>query len=183
MSRRAVAKRRRKRENIHPLPNYMSGMGLAATVRVEPDVCLRPHIATSGHRLTGQWAISFITWEKPVPRLAVAQRLEQLQRVGADADGAGLTPLAEEVNVATLIQRFDVFPAQPAQLGDTTAQQVGTADLHIVTRSNGGAFTFAALMTPELMSDPTQPAVWPTGADIPVLRGLGCAALLSQLLA
>ena len=30
-------------------------MGVAATVRVEPDVCLRPHRRhTSGHRLTGQ---------------------------------------------------------------------------------------------------------------------------------
>ena len=90
-SRRAVAERRRERENIHPPPNCMSGMGVAATVRVEPDVCLpSPHRHASGHRLTGQWAIPFITWEKPVPRLAAAQRLEQLQRVGADADGSGL---------------------------------------------------------------------------------------------
>ena len=86
---------------------------MAATVRVEPDVCLpSPHRHASGHRLMGQWAIPFITREKPVPRLAAAKGLKQLQRVAADADGAGLAPLAEESNVAALIQRFDVPPAQ-----------------------------------------------------------------------
>ena len=116
----------------------MSGMGVTATVRVEPDVCLpSPHRHASGHRLTGQWAIPFITWEKPVPRLAAAQRLEQLQRVGADADGAGLAPLTEEANVAAFIQRLDVFPAQPAQLGYTAAEQIRPADHHVVTRCDG----------------------------------------------
>ena len=140
-SRRAVAERRRERENIHPPPNCMSGMGVAATVRVGPDVCFpSPHRNASGHRLTGQWAIPFITWEKPVPRLAAAQRLEQLQRVGADADGSGLAPLAQQANVAAFIQRFDVLPAQPAQLRHPTAQQVGTADHDVVPRCDGGAF-------------------------------------------
>ena len=79
----------------------MSRMGVPATVWVEPDVCFpAPHRHASGHRLTGQWAIPFITREKPVPRLATAQRLEQRQRVCADADGAGLAALAEEVNLA-----------------------------------------------------------------------------------
>ena len=116
-SRRAVAERRRKGENVHAPPNCMSRMGVAATVQVEPDVCLSsPHRHASGHRLTGQWPIPFITWEKPVPRLAAAKGLEQLQRVGADTDGAGLAALAEEANVASLIQRFDVLPPQAAQL-------------------------------------------------------------------
>ena len=92
-----MAERRRKGEDIHPAPNRMSGMGVTATVRVEPDVCLpSPPGHASGHRLPGQWAIPFITWEKPVPRLAATQRLEQLQRLGADADGAGLAALTEE---------------------------------------------------------------------------------------
>ena len=95
----------------------MSGMGVTATVRVEPDVCLpSPHRHASGHGLTGQWAIPFITWEKPVARLAAAKGLEQRQRVGADTDGAGLAPLAQQANVAAPIQRLDVLPAQPAQL-------------------------------------------------------------------
>ena len=68
-----MAERRRKGEDIHPPPNCMSGMGVAATVRVEPDVCFpSPHRHASGHRLPGQWPISFITWEKPVLRLAAA---------------------------------------------------------------------------------------------------------------
>ena len=96
-------------------------MGVPAAMGMEPDVCFpAPHRYASGHRLTGQWAIPFITWEKPVARLAAAQRLEELQRVGADADGAGLAALTEEANVAALIQRFDVLPAQTAQLGHTT---------------------------------------------------------------
>ena len=116
----------------------MSRMGVSAAVRVEPDVCfLAPHRHASGHRLTGQWAIPFITWEKPVPRLAAAQRLKQRQRVGADADGAGLAPLAEEANVAALIQRLDVLPAQTAQLGHTAAEQIRPADHHVVTRCDG----------------------------------------------
>ena len=53
---------------------------------------------------------SFYYLEKPVARLAAAKGLEQLQRVGADADGAGLAALAEEANVAAFIQRFDVLP-------------------------------------------------------------------------
>ena len=56
----------------------MSGIGVTATVRVEPDVCFpSPPRHASGHGLTGQWAIPFITWEKPVARLAAAQRLDQ----------------------------------------------------------------------------------------------------------
>ena len=94
----------------------MSRMGVAATVRVEPDVCLpSPHRHASGHRLTGQWPIPFITWEKPVPRLAAAKGLKQLQGVGADAISAGLAALTEEANVATLIQRLDLLPPQTAQ--------------------------------------------------------------------
>ena len=76
----------------------MSRMGVSAAVRVEPDVCFpSPHRHASGHRLTGQWAIPFITWEKPVARLAAAKGLEQLQRVGTDADGAGFAPHVSEV--------------------------------------------------------------------------------------
>ena len=98
-------------------------MGVPAAMGMEPDVCfLAPHRHASGHRLTGQWAIPFITWEKPVAGLAAAKGLEQLQRVVADADGAGLTALTEEANVAALIQRFDVLPAQLAQLGHTAPQ-------------------------------------------------------------
>ena len=116
----------------------MSRMGVPATVRVEPDVCFpSPHRHASGHRLTGQWAIPFITWEKPVTRLAAAKGLEQLQRVGADTDGAGLAALTEQANVAALIQRFDVLPAQTSQLEDPTAQQVGTADHDVVPRGDG----------------------------------------------
>ncbi len=102
----------------------MSGMGVAATVRVEPDVCFPPPYGhASGQRLPGQRAIPFITWEKPIPRLAAAQRLEQLQRRGADANGAGFAAFAEESNVAAIIQRLDVLPAQPAQLGHTAPEQ------------------------------------------------------------
>ena len=92
-SRRAMAERCRKGENINPASNRKSGMCVAASVRCEPDIYLpSPHRHASGHRLTGQWAIPFITWKKPVTRLAAAQRLEQLQRGGDDADGAGLGP-------------------------------------------------------------------------------------------
>ena len=116
----------------------MSGMGVTATVRVEPDVCFpSPHGHASGHGLAGQWPIPSFTWEKPVTRLAAAKGLEQLQRVGADADGAGLAPLAQQANVAAFIQRFDVLPAQTAQLGHTAAQQVGTADHDVVPRCDG----------------------------------------------
>ena len=116
----------------------MSRMGVSATVRVEPDVCFpSPHRHASGHRLTGQWPIPFITWEKPVARLAAAKRLEQPQGVGADADGAGLAAFTEEANVAALIQRLDVLPAQTTQLRDPTAQQIGTADHDVVTRCDG----------------------------------------------
>ena len=116
----------------------MSRMGVPAAMGMEPDVCfLAPHRHASGHRLTGQWAIPFITWEKPVARLAAAKGLEQLQRVGADADGAGFASLAQQPNVAALIQRLDVFPAQTAQLGHTAAEQIRPADHHVVTRCDG----------------------------------------------
>ena len=116
----------------------MSRMGVAATVRVEPDVCFPPpHGHASGHRLTGQWAIPFITWKKPVTRLAAAQRLEQRQRVGADADGTGFAALTEKANVAAFIQRFDVLPAQAAQLGYTTPEQIRPTDHDVVPRCDG----------------------------------------------
>ena len=80
----------------------MSRMGVPAAMGIEPDVCfLAPHRHASGHRLTGQRAIHFITWEKPVARLAAAKGLEQLQRVGADADGAGRRGGTDGINCTT----------------------------------------------------------------------------------
>ena len=112
----------------------MSGMGVAATVRVEPDVCIpSPHGHASGYRLMGQWAISFITWEKPVPGSA-AKLLEQCQRVVDEADGAGHAPLAEEANVDSCFRQFDILPPQTAELGNAVTQQIRPADHHIVTR-------------------------------------------------
>ena len=100
---RRMPERRRERENIHPPPNCMSGMGVAATVRVEVHVgSFSPSGHASGDPLPGQWPIPFITWEKPVLRSAAAQGLEQLQRGGAGADGAGLTALIEQVCTAML---------------------------------------------------------------------------------
>ena len=133
-----MAERCRKGENINPASNRKSGMCVAASVRCEPDIYLpSPHRHASGHRLTGQWAIPFITWKKPVTRLAAAQRLEQRQRVGADADGAGFAALTQQPNVAAFIQRLNVLPPQTAQLGDTTAQQVGPTDHDVVPRCDG----------------------------------------------
>ena len=61
----------------------MSRMGVPAAMGMEPDICFpAPHRHASGHRLTGQWAIPFITWEKPVARLAAAQRLDQRHPFG-----------------------------------------------------------------------------------------------------
>ena len=116
----------------------MSRMGVPAAMGMEPDVCFpAPHRHASGHRLTGQWAIPFITWEKPVPRLASAQRLEQRKRVGADADGAGLAPLTQEPNIAAFIQRFDVLPPQTAQLRYTAPEQIRPSDHDVVPRCDG----------------------------------------------
>ena len=84
----------------------------------------------------GQWAIPFINWEKPVSRLAAAKD-KQLQRAAANADGAGLAPLAEESSVASLIQRFDVLLAQQAQLGHTAPEQIRPADHDVVPRCDG----------------------------------------------
>ena len=128
----------------------MSGMGVAATVRMDRDVCFpSPPGHASGHRLPGQWPIPFISWEKPVLRLAAAKGFEQLQRVGADTDGAGLAALAQQANVASLIQRFDVLPPQMAQLGHTAAQQVGTADHDVVTRCDGRPLYLRGTDNPE----------------------------------
>ena len=116
----------------------MSGMSVTTTVRVKTDArFLPPHRHASGHRLPGQWAIPPIRRKQPVPRLAAAKGLEQLQRVGADADGAGLAPLAEKANVAALFQRFDVLPPQTTQLGYTAAEQIRPADHDVVPRCNG----------------------------------------------
>ena len=111
---------------------------MPAAMGMEPDVCfLAPHRHASGHRLTGQWAIPFITWEKPVARLAAAKPLEQLQGVGADANGAGLAALAEEVDLACAIQRLDVLPLQAAQLGHPAAQEIAALHHHEVTACGG----------------------------------------------
>ena len=123
---------------------------MRAAVGMKPDVCLpAPHRHASGHRLTGQWAIPLITWEKPDTKLAEAKGLKQLQRVGADADGARLAPLTEEANVAALIQRLDVLPAQTAQFGHPTAEQIRPADHHVVTRCDGGAFYLRGTDNPQ----------------------------------
>ena len=116
----------------------MSGMGVAATVRVEVHVgSLSPSGHASGDPLPGQWPIPFITWKEPVLRSAAAQRLEQLQRGGADANGAGLAALAEEVNLACALQRLDVLPLQAAQLGNPAAQEIAALHHHEVTACGG----------------------------------------------
>ena len=148
---------------------------MTATVRVEPDVCLpSPHRHASGHGLPGQWAIPFVMWKKPVIRLAAAKGLKQLQRVGADADGAGLAALAQEQDIAAFLQRFDVLPPQPAQLGHTAALQIGTADHDVVPRCHGGAFYPRGTDAPrtDVRSDSAS-GLASFGADIPVLRGIG----------
>ena len=135
-SRRAVAERRRKGEDILPPPICMSGMGVEATVRVVVQVgSLSPSGHASGHPLPGQWPIPFITWKEPVLRSAAAQRLEQLKGGGADADGAGFAALAEEVNLACALQRLDVLPLQAAQLGHPAAQEIAALHHHEVTAS------------------------------------------------
>ena len=68
--------------------------------------------------MPGQWRIIFTTWKELVLRTAAAQGLEQLQRGGADADGAGLAALTEEVNLASAIQRLDVLPMGNRDLRD-----------------------------------------------------------------
>ena len=61
----------------------MSRMGVPTAMGMKPDVCFpAPHRHASGHGLTGQWPIPFITWEKPVARLAAAQRLDQRHPFG-----------------------------------------------------------------------------------------------------
>ena len=114
----------------------MSRMGVAATVRVEVHFgSFSPSGHASGHSLPGQWAIPFITWKKPVFRLAAAQRLEQLQRCGADADS--VAALTEEPNVAAFCQRLNVLPPQTAQLGYTAPEQIRPADHDVVPRCDG----------------------------------------------
>ena len=71
----------------------MSRVGVAATVRVEVHVGCLSHLAMRAATQTGQWAIPFIIWQKPVPRLTAAKGLKQLQRV---EDGAMLAPITEE---------------------------------------------------------------------------------------
>lgn len=116
----------------------MSGMGVTATVRVQVHVgSLSPSGHASGHPLPGQSPIPFITWKEPVLGSAAAQRLEQLQRGGADANGAGLAALAEEVNLASAIQRLDVLPLQAAQLGHPAAQEITALHHHEVTAGGG----------------------------------------------
>ena len=116
----------------------MRRMGEAATVQVEPDVCFpSPQGHASGNRLAGQWAIPFISWKKPVAKLAAAQRLDQVQRVGAIADGAGLSPLTGEVKLASNMERRDVHPLQAAQLGNPAAQEIAALHFHEVTACGG----------------------------------------------
>ena len=132
----------------------MSGMGVTATVRVEVRVevhvgSFSPSGHASGDPLPGQWPIPFITWKEPVLRSAAAQRLKQLQRGGADTDGAGLAPLAQQANVAAFIQRFDVLPPQTAQLRYAAPEQLQTADHDVVPRCDGGAFYLRGTDNPE----------------------------------
>ena len=116
----------------------MSRIGVAAAVRVEMHFgSFSPFGHASGHCLPGQWAIPFITWKKPVLRLAAAQRLEQFQRCVTDADGAGLAALTQQPNVAAFIQRLDVIPPQTAQLRYTAPEPIRPADHHVVPRCDG----------------------------------------------
>ena len=75
--------------------------------------------------------------------MAAAQGLEQLQRGGASSDGAGLTALTEEVNLAYAVQRLDILLLQLTQLGYPADQEIAVLRHHIVTaksRCGGSSF-------------------------------------------
>ena len=115
----------------------MSRMGVAATMRMKSDTCrLAPSGHASGHSLPGQWTIPSVTWEKPVLRLAAAKRLKQIHGVGADSDGAGFAALTQEVNLASVLQAFDVLPTQGAEFRNTTADEIAAFDHHPITLCN-----------------------------------------------
>ena len=85
---------------------------MAATVP-GPDVCFPSlHRHASGHRLPGQWPISFITWEKPVLRLAAAKGLERssvvvLHHSGHSRQGEGAVAASRQHSTARGVQPGD----------------------------------------------------------------------------
>ena len=141
---------RLKSEDITSPLNRVRRMAMPQLMRVDVETCdSSPHRHASGHRLKGQWAIPFIAWKKPVTRLAAAQRLEQRQRVGADADGAGFAALTQQPNVAAFIQRLNVLPPQTAQLRYTAPEQIRPTDHDVVPRCDGCPFYLGGTDNPK----------------------------------
>ena len=85
------------------------------------------------------WPLPF---EDEIKWCAAAQRLKQSHCVATNADHSRFRSFAEQMNLAAIVQPFNVIPFQPRYFADATPQQVRTFDQNIITLSlraaNGG---------------------------------------------
>ena len=76
------------------------------------------------------WALSF---EYVVGPCAAAQRLKQIQSVAANADHSGFRTLSEKLNLAAIVEAFNVTPSQMRYFANATTKEITALNQHIVS--------------------------------------------------
>ena len=92
-----------------------------------------PFAANISNCLACEVSFAAGTREDEILRIAAAQLLTKVERCRRYADSASLRPFAEEVNLASVIERLDVFPTDRRDLRDPATQQVTPLNQGVIT--------------------------------------------------
>ena len=123
-----------EREYIHSSSYRLRGMAVPQLVWVDVESSnTSPFAANISNCLACEVSFAAGTREDEILRIAAAQLLKKVERCRRYADSASLRPFAEEVNLASVIERLDVFPTDRRDLRDPATQQVTPLNQGVIT--------------------------------------------------
>ncbi len=127
-----------KREYVHAPLHSVCGMAVPQLVRVnvEPGGA-SPLPANISNCLACEMPIPPGTREDELFIRAAAKSLKEAKRCWRYANSVSLGSFAEKVDLASVIERLDVFPTDSRDLRDPASEQVRTFDEHVVALGFG----------------------------------------------
>ena len=122
-----------KREYVHAPLHSVCGMAVPQLVWVDMEPCgFAPLPADLPDGLPCEMPSPPGTREDELFIRAAAKSLKEAKRCWRYANSSSLGSFTEKVNLASVIERLDVFPTDNRDLRDPASEQVRTFDQHIV---------------------------------------------------
>ena len=123
-----------KREYVHAPLHSVCGMAVPQLVwvNVEPGGSA-PFAAYISNRLACEMPMPPGTREDELFIRAAAKSLKEVERCWRYANSASLGSFAKEVNLASVIESFDVFPTDNRDLRDPATQHVTPLNQGVIT--------------------------------------------------